>query len=126
TASDASSVIPSLGASGAISGLMGAYVAIHPLNPISIWFGLYIGVIKLPAFVVVGIWFFFQYLAAFQSLEFAGKNLGGTAYWDHVGGFVAGIGTIWGMVFYLKQRAADKPPEREEDLAPVDRGKSQA
>src|SRR5207237_3296662 len=51
TASDPSSVLPALGASGAISGVMGAYVAIHPLNPISIWFGFFIGVIKLPAFV---------------------------------------------------------------------------
>src|SRR5262249_18393703 len=40
TASDASSVIPCLGASGAISGVMGGYVAIHPLNPISLWIGL--------------------------------------------------------------------------------------
>jgi hypothetical protein len=60
------------------------------------------------------VWFFFQYLAAFQSLEYAGTNLGGTAYWDHVGGFVAGISTIRGMVFYLKWRQANRPAAQEE------------
>ena len=117
TASDASSVLPCLGASGAISGVLGAYVAIHPLNPISLWFGFYVGVIQLPAFVVVGVWFLFQYLAAFQSLEFAGTNLGGTAYWDHVGGFAAGIGIVWGTILYLKWRKSYEPPEAEEEEA---------
>jgi membrane associated rhomboid family serine protease len=117
TASDAASVLPCLGASGAISGVLGAYVAIQPLNSISIWFGFYIGVIQLPAFVVIGIWFLFQYLAAFQSLEFAGTTLGGTAYWDHLGGFVAGIGTIWAMIAYLKYQQANKPTEEEVDLS---------
>jgi membrane associated rhomboid family serine protease len=116
TASDAASVIPCLGASGAISGVMGAYVAICPLNLISLWFGVYFGVIKLPAFVVVGIWFLFQYLGAFQSLEYEGTKLGGTAYWDHVGGFVAGLGTIWAMVFYLKSRQAQQESAQEEEV----------
>jgi hypothetical protein len=122
TASDPSSVLPALGASGAISGVMGAYVAIHPLNPISIWFGFFIGVIRVPACIVVGLWFLFQYVAAFDALELAGTNLGGTAYWDHVGGFLAGIGITWGMYFYLKRLAAtnDMPsPEREAEIAAI-------
>jgi membrane associated rhomboid family serine protease len=133
TASDAWSVIPCLGASGAISGVMGAYVAIHPLNPISIWFGLYFGVIRLPAFVVVGVWFLFQYVAAFQSLEFAGTNLGGTAYWDHLGGFLTGVTTIWGTVAYLKRKQANgclkvdndfqaAPTEQDDELGAADPG----
>jgi membrane associated rhomboid family serine protease len=116
TLSDPSSVVPSLGASGAISGVLGAYVAIHPLNPINLWVGVYWGVIQLPAFVVVGVWFLFQYLGAFESLEFHGTKLGGTAYWDHVGGFLAGIAIIRGMVYYLRQKQAEAPPE--EELAP--------
>jgi membrane associated rhomboid family serine protease len=114
TVSDASSVLPCLGASGAISGIMGAYVIINPLNPISLWFGLYIGVIKLPAIVVVGVWFLFQYLGAFQSLEYAGTKLGGTAYWDHVGGFLTGVVTVWGMIAYLRRQEASQPPVKEE------------
>jgi membrane associated rhomboid family serine protease len=114
TISDASSVLPCLGASGAISGVMGAYVAIHPLNPISIWFGIYMGVLKFPAIVVVGVWFLFQYLGAFQSLEYAGTKLGGTAYWDHVGGFLAGIAIVWGMIAYLRRQQAIEPIEEDE------------
>ena len=101
-----------------ISGVLGAYIAIHPLNSVSLWFGFYIGVIQLPAFVVIGVWFFFQYLAAFQSLELAGTNLGGTAYWDHVGGFAAGVVIIWGMILYLKYQQANQPPPDEEQESP--------
>src|SRR5205807_5684316 len=64
TINDASSVIPSLGASGAIAGVMGGYLAIHPFNPIALWFGFYFGVIRVPALIVVGGWFLLQYLAA--------------------------------------------------------------
>ncbi len=106
TATDAASVLPALGASGAISGVLGAYVAINPLNPISIWFGFYFGIIPVPAFIVVGVWFIFQYLDAFQALELGGTNIGGTAYWAHIGGFLAGIAIIWGVVFTLKHREA--------------------
>jgi membrane associated rhomboid family serine protease len=111
--SDAYSVIPCLGASGAISGVLGAYVAIHPFNLISLWFGLYIGVIRLPAFVVVGVWFYFQYLGAFESLEVSGTKLGGTAYWDHIGGFFTGVIGIWGMVAYLKWQKQTLPDEED-------------
>ena len=71
------------------------------------------GVIRLPAFIVVGVWFLFQYVGAFSSLEFPGTKLGGTAYWDHVGGFLAGVGIIRGMVYYLNRKQADMPEEEE-------------
>lgn len=113
TISDSMSVLPALGASGAISGVLGAYVAIHPFNPISLWCGF--AVIQAPALIVIGVWFLFQYIAAFQSLEYAGTILGGIAYWDHLGGFFGGVGIIWGTVFYLKAQQARKLRMQEEE-----------
>jgi membrane associated rhomboid family serine protease len=105
-ASDPKSVIPCMGASGAISGVLGAYVAIHPLNKIKCWFGWWLGVVELPALVVIGIWFLLQYLSAFLTWEH--PELGdGVAYWDHLGGFVAGMAFIWGTIAYLKRQQAN-------------------
>ena len=104
-ASDAHSMIPCLGASGAISGVLGAYVAIHPLNKIKCWFGWWIGVIELPALVVIGVWFLMQYVSAFFTLEHP-EYSDGIAYWDHLGGFVTGIAFIWGTIYYLKYQQA--------------------
>jgi membrane associated rhomboid family serine protease len=113
--SDMHSLIPCLGASGAISGIMGAYVSIHPFNQISLWFGWLIGVIKLPAIAVVGFWFLFQYIAAFMELESGVSD--GVAYWDHLGGFGAGVALIWGTIFYLKWQLAHAPPEESDPTA---------
>ena len=107
------SVIPCLGASGAISGVMGAYVSIHPLNTVRIWLGLGVGVIELPALVVVGVWFLFQYFAAFMELDSGVSD--GTAYWDHIGGFGAGVAILWGTVFYLKTQPPEPIPDSEAD-----------
>jgi membrane associated rhomboid family serine protease len=103
--SDRHSLIPAIGASGAISGVLGAYVAIHPLNKIKCWFGWWLGVIELPALVIIGVWFLLQYVSAFVTLEH--PELGdGVAYWDHLGGFATGIGFIWGTIFWLKWQQA--------------------
>ncbi len=103
--SDRQSVIPCLGASGAISGVLGAYVAIHPLNKIKCWFGWWVGVIELPALVVIGVWFLLQYVSAFVFLEHP-EYSDGTAYWDHLGGFATGILFIWGTILSLKYQQA--------------------
>jgi membrane associated rhomboid family serine protease len=114
--SDSQSVIPCLGASGAISGIMGAYLAIYPLNKIKMWLGVWVGVIEVPAFVALGIWFLWQYVSAFASAEI-GSVGGGVAYWDHLGGFATGALLIVGTIAYLKIQAAKAPPEDEEDPA---------
>lgn len=113
TLTDLNSVIPCLGASGAISGVMGAYVAIYPLNMVKVWLGWYLGVVRVPAIVVVGVWFLFQYMAAFDSLEGDAHNMGGVAYWDHIGGFLAGLAIVRGMVVYLRWKSAHQPPEED-------------
>ncbi len=104
-ATDPQSVIPCLGASGAISGVLGAYVAIHPLNKIKCGFGWWLGVIELPALVVIGVWFLLQYLSAFFTLDHPEYH-DGIAHWAHLGGFVTGIVSIWSTIFYLKYRQA--------------------
>lgn len=118
--SDLHSIIPCLGASGAISGIMGAYISIHPLNSIKVWFGWWIGVLEIPALIVIGVWFLLQYLSAFISLDDE-SGLGGVAYWAHLGGFTAGFVILRGIVFYLRRQQADGELTEEEPLAPVEK-----
>ena len=85
-----SSVVPMVGASGAISGVMGAYLVLFPnvrvyaLVPIVI----FITSVALPAWVMLGYWFLIQFVSGL--LTSAGE-VGGVAFWAHVGGFVAGV-----------------------------------
>jgi len=81
--------IPTIGASGAIAGVMGAYLILYPrakvLTLIPIFFLPYF--IEIPAFFFLGIWFLFQFLSAAATV---GKT-GGIAWWAHIGGFIFGI-----------------------------------
>lgn len=93
-AMDPSSVIPMVGASGAISGVMGAYLVLHPRAKVNMLFLLFIfiRVIPLPAWGVLLWWFFLQIAGSLQGLENAGAGEGGgTAFAAHVGGFLAGL-----------------------------------
>jgi membrane associated rhomboid family serine protease len=118
-ASEPHSIIPCLGASGAISGVMGAYISIHPFNKIKIWLGLLFGVIEVPALIVIGIWFLLQYLSAFIGLDEDGYN-DGVAVWAHLGGFVAGVIIIRAVVFYLQRQQSKGELTEAEPLAPAD------
>src|SRR5262249_47448763 len=84
---------PSIGASGAIAGVLGAYVVSYPfarvLTLIPIF--IFIQVIEIPAIIVLGLWFLMQFLYGTASLALTGPNAGGVAWWAHVGGFVIGI-----------------------------------
>jgi membrane associated rhomboid family serine protease len=81
------SQIPNLGASGAISGVLGAYLVLHPRNRIRVWFLFF--VINLPAFLVLGLYIIMQVFSLSNS--HADVETGGVAYMAHVGGFVAGV-----------------------------------
>ena len=90
--SNPESVIPSLGASGAISGVLAAYVFFFPKNPIRVLltFGYFIRVTMVPAFVMIGLWIVLQLVSGIGSIA-ATAQTGGVAYWAHIGGFAAGI-----------------------------------
>ena len=84
--------IPLVGASGAIAGVLGAYLLSYPRARIAtlIFFGFFIRVIYIPAVIVLGLWFVMQVLSGLPSAG-AGGNTGGVAFFAHVGGFIAGL-----------------------------------
>jgi membrane associated rhomboid family serine protease len=81
------SSLPALGASGAISGVMGAYIILYPrarvLTLVFIFF------IPIPAFIILGYWFLLQFLAGVSTVGAAAT--GGVAWWAHIGGFLLGM-----------------------------------
>jgi membrane associated rhomboid family serine protease len=85
------STIPSLGASGAIAGVLGAYLVRFPHAQIDTCvFFIVITVIRLPALLVLAFWFILQLFSGTVSLM-EGSTRGGTAWWAHIGGFLAGM-----------------------------------
>ena len=92
-------LVPSLGASGAIAGVLGGYIVLFPKRRVRvIW--LY-QILQVPALLVIGLWFVFQLISGAGTLGAAG---GGVAYAAHIGGFV--IGAILVRMFVPRQRAA--------------------
>jgi len=108
-ASNASTLlVPSLGASGAISGVLGGYILLFPTNRVTVllsWF-----VTQVPAFIAIGLWFVFQLINGLGMLG-SGSKAGGVAYGAHVGGFVAGLLLI--KVFEIGRPPPDRYYERE-------------
>jgi len=82
-----SSPLPAIGASGAISGVMGAYALLFPRNRILTFFFIFL--IPVPAFLILGYWFTLQFLAGIGTL--GGGASGGVAFWAHIGGFLLGL-----------------------------------
>ena len=84
-----SSAIPMVGASGAIGGVMGAYVVLYPRVRVHmiVFLGFFITRIAVPAFLMLGYWFLLQILTGLPAL---GEERGGVAVWAHAGGFLAG------------------------------------
>lgn len=80
-------LIPALGASGAISAVLGGYIVLFPGRSVHVWF--FFLIFSLPAFLVVGLWFVFQVINGLGAL--GGEEAGGVAYAAHIGGFIAGL-----------------------------------
>ena len=87
---DPNSTVPMVGASGAISGILGAYLLLYPRARVMVLIplGFFMHTIYVPAGVVLGLWFVMQILSGGMSL---GHEGGGVAFFAHIGGFVAGI-----------------------------------
>ncbi len=81
-------LIPSLGASGAISGVLGGYLLLHPARRVTVI--LFRFLTDVPAWVAIGIWFAFQLISGLGILG-EGSQQGGVAYAAHIGGFIAGL-----------------------------------
>jgi membrane associated rhomboid family serine protease len=104
------SEIPMVGASGAISGVLGAYILLHPGATVRVlvFLGFFVTVTHIPALIVLGIWFALQ---LFSGLATPVEADGGVAFWAHIGGFVAGLA----LVPFFKRRAVpilEKPHHR--------------
>jgi membrane associated rhomboid family serine protease len=90
--SDSGSTIPSVGASGAISGVLGGYLLLFPRNRVKILARG--GIMHVPAFVMLGIWILMQLVSQVGSMAQTEQTGGGVAYMAHIGGFVAGLALV--------------------------------
>jgi membrane associated rhomboid family serine protease len=91
------SPIPTVGASGAISGVLGAYLVLYPHARVNMlfWFFIFIRVIPIPAWIVLAYWFVLQVVTGLPELMRVRSEVsGGVAVWAHVGGFVAGMALV--------------------------------
>lgn len=89
----ADATVPTLGASGAVSGTLGAYVVFFPVHRVYMLVFPF-GVMRTPAFLWIGVWFV-------EQIVFASMNMRGVAWYAHVGGFIAGVGWAipWRLMF---------------------------
>ena len=88
--------IPNLGASGAIAGVLGAYILLFPRSRVNVLMGR--GVIPMPALVVIGLWIVIQFVSGVGSIS--NTESGGVAYMAHIGGFIAGLV----LTFFMRGR----------------------
>ena len=85
--------MPQIGASGAISGVLGAYLVLYPRARIVtvIFLGFFIRLAEVPALVFLPIWFLIQFVSGLESLATTTSAQGGVAFFAHIGGFLAGV-----------------------------------
>jgi membrane associated rhomboid family serine protease len=94
-------LIPNLGASGAISGVLGAYLVLFPRNRVNAVF--FFSIVSLPAIFVLGMWGLMQFVQGAGSFSAANRHTGGVAYAAHIGGFIAGV--AMGLISRAKMKA---------------------
>jgi len=90
------STVPTIGASGAIAGVLGAYFVLFPLARVAtlVWWFFFLEIIELPALLFIGLWFLMQVFNGVAALPAASALQGGVAWWAHIGGFLAGFALV--------------------------------
>ncbi len=98
------SMIPTIGASGAIAGVLGAYMILYPWARVhtAVIFFIIVHLVMVPAVVIIGLWFVLQVISA--SVLWAAGTTAGVAYWAHIGGFLAGMLLILPVWMKLRKR----------------------
>jgi membrane associated rhomboid family serine protease len=104
-ATNTQSIIPTLGASGAISGVLAGYLVYFPQNRVRVLVGMRY-VTEVPALMMIGLWALLQFVSGIGSIAVTDETAGGVAYWAHIGGFVAGL------VLAFVLRAVGRGPTR--------------
>ena len=99
-----SSTIPMVGASGAIAGVLAAYLVLYPRARVLTLIPIFVFIqwAEIPAFVFIAVWFIYQFFAGVGSLSHGG---GGVAFWAHIGGFIAGL-----VLVFLFRRPTEPQP----------------
>lgn len=92
---DPSSGIPTIGASGAISAVMGAYIVMFPHSRVKMLFIIFLSVFYIPSWLFLGFWFIQQAMSGMGALGISAAEGGGVAWWAHIGGFVFGLAAGW-------------------------------
>lgn len=116
---DTDSLIPMVGASGAIAGVLGAYLVLYPRATVGtviplLWF---FGPIPIPAIFLIGLWFFMQLLTGVASLGADAQGVSeGVAVFAHIGGFVAGLAIVLVLRPFIRTRSYERPRRRVEML----------
>ena len=106
---------PAVGASGAISAVLGAYLFLYPKARIrTLVFYIFIHIINVPAYYYLGFWFLYQLMMGVFSLTGFSS---GVAFWAHIGGFVAGLVTV--MIFGIKPRPMRRAVARRRPVKPL-------
>lgn len=104
------SAVPTIGASGAISAVMGAYLVMFPTSRIKVLFLIF--PIRVHAFIFLGLWIFQQWNSGVASLDIQTAQTEGVAWWAHIGGFVFGV--VAGFYYRLTGRLSDVRLETEQ------------